>query len=333
MRTLKILRAGWVAALLVLAASAPAAAQFGSFNDGQYQILRARYGTERNNVDVTARLQEFIRQGQPFRMGNSTFGGVDPAPGEVKILRIEARERNGRTRVFEYREGSTVDGSQFSGWGSAWGSGGGSQGGWGGGNSSGQYEILEARYGTARNNVIVTARLQQLARQGDSFRMGNSTFGIDPDPGQVKSLRIYTRGPDRRPRMFEFREGSTVDGSLFSGWRTANWGRGGEYRGGWGGGNNESGQYQILEARYGTEHNSVDVTARLQQIARQDNSFRMGNSTFGVDPAPGQVKTLRIYTRGPDGRPRTFEFREGSTVDGSLFSGWRSGNWGNGGRR
>jgi hypothetical protein len=54
----------------------------------------------------------------------------------------------------------------------------------------------------------------------------------------------------------------------------------------------------------------------------------MGNSTFGIDPDPGEVKTLRIYTRGPDGRDRMFEYREGSTVDGSQFRGWGEGNWG-----
>src|SRR6185369_7248732 len=93
----------------------------------------------------------------------------------------------------------------------------------------------------------------------------------------------------------------------------------------------DTGQYTILQARYGTERNNVDVTRRLQELARADQRFRMGNSTFGVDPDPGRVKTLRIYTRDRSGRTRTFEYREGSTVDGSQFSGWRSGNWGGGG--
>jgi hypothetical protein len=55
----------------------------------------------------------------------------------------------------------------------------------------------------------------------------------------------------------------------------------------------------------------------------------MGNNTFGTDPDPGQVKTLRIYTRGPNGQQRMFEYREGSTVDGAMFRGWGGGNWGN----
>jgi len=73
----------------------------------------------------------------------------------------------------------------------------------------------------------------------------------------------------------------------------------------------------------------VDVSNRLKELARQDRIFRMGNSTFGVDPDPGQVKALRIYARGPDGRERMFEYREGSTVDGSQFRSWGRGDWGN----
>ena len=51
-------------------------------------------------------------------------------------------------------------------------------------NDSGQYVILSAQYGTARRHVDVTNRLKELARQDRIFRMGNSTFGVDPDQGQ-----------------------------------------------------------------------------------------------------------------------------------------------------
>ena len=86
-------------------------------------------------------------------------------------------------------------------------------------------------------------------------------------------------------------------------------------------------QYVILHAEYGTERHHVDVTDRLRQLARSDRIFRMGNSTFGIDPDHGRIKTLRIYTRGPQGN-RMFEYREGSTVDGSQFRGWGRGDWG-----
>jgi hypothetical protein len=93
----------------------------------------------------------------------------------------------------------------------------------------------------------------------------------------------------------------------------------------------DSGQYTILSAQYGTGARHVDVTNRLRQLAQSDRTFRMGNSTFGVDPAPGQVKVLRIYARGPNGQERMFEYREGSTIDGSQFRGWGRGDWGQGG--
>jgi hypothetical protein len=70
----------------------------------------------------------------------------------------------------------------------------------------------------------------------------------------------------------------------------------------------DSGQYLILSAQYGTARHHVDVTNRLKELARQDLTFRMGNSTFGVDPDKGQDKTLRIYTRGPNGQERMFGF-------------------------
>jgi hypothetical protein len=72
----------------------------------------------------------------------------------------------------------------------------------------------------------------------------------------------------------------------------------------------------------------VDVTGRLKELARQDNTFRMGNSTFGADPDPGHKKTLRIFARGPNGQERMFEYPEGGTVDGSMFRSWRGGDWG-----
>src|SRR5437660_11399924 len=90
----------------------------------------------------------------------------------------------------------------------------------------------------------------------------------------------------------------------------------------------DSGQYVILSAQYGTARRHVDVSNRLKELARQDRLFRMGNSTFGVDPDPGHIKPLRIYARGPNGGERMFEYREGSTDDGSQFRSWGRGDRG-----
>ncbi len=315
-----------IMAFLLTAAFVPGtlAAQYSSGDSGQYVILSAQYGTRDRHIDVTDRLKELARQDRTFRMGNSTFG-ADPDPGHVKTLRIYARGPNGQERMFEYREGSTIDGSMFRSW---------SRGDWGhqrwsgrweGGEAttpdSGQYVILSAQYGTQNRHIDVTDRLKELARQDRTFRMGNSTFGADPEPGHVKTLRIYARGPNGQERMFEYREGSTVDGAQFRSWSRGDWGRQ-RWTGRWEGGEattSDSGQYVILSAQYGTQNRHIDVTDRLKELARQDRTFRMGNSTFGADPDPGHVKTLRIYARGLNGQERTFEYREGSTVDGSQF--------------
>lgn len=207
-----------------------------------------------------------------------------------------------------------------------------------------QYRILHADYGWRDNRVDVTQRLRELARDNDVFRMGNSTFGVDPAPGHVKSLRIFTQAPNGGNRTFEYREGSTVDGRIFSGWRGGDWGDHGDHdRGDHDRGDHDrdrghdrrdagqpGGGYVILRAYYGIPGSNVDVTERLRDLARANLVFRMGNSTFGIDPAHGVVKTLRIWTKGPDGNPRMFEYREGSTVDGNVFSGWGRGDWGRG---
>jgi hypothetical protein len=202
-------------------------------------------------------------------------------------------------------------------------------------NDAGEYVILNAQYGTARNHVDVTDRLKELARSDRRFRMGNRSFGVDPDPGQVKVLRIYARGPNGGERMFEYVEGSTVDGAQFRSWGRGEWGGGG-WSGNWEGGGNgyrgdhdrDEGQYVILSAQYGTRRRHVDVTNRLKELARADRVFTMGNGTFGVDPDPGHTKVLRIYARGPNGRERMFEYIEGRDVDGSQFRSWGRGEWG-----
>jgi hypothetical protein len=333
------------ALFLALGLAGPASAQNGD-DEGEYQILQARYGTSQRNIDVTSRLKELAREDRRFRITNDTFG-EDPHPHHVKTLRIFAKGRDGRTRTFEYPENGWVDGSQFTGWGGGnwghggwnggWGEGGGEQGGSQDGDDAG-YQILQARYGTSERNIDVTRRLKELAREDRRFRITNDTFGEDPHPHHVKTLRIYAKGGDGKTRTFEYPENGWVDGSQFSGWSSGNWGHGG-WSGGWGEGGgphggsqpNDDGDYQILQARYGTSQRNIDVTRRLKELAREDRKFRITNDTFGEDPHPDHVKTLRIYAKGRDGKTRTFEYLENGWVDGSQFSGWSGGNWGHGG--
>lgn len=319
----------------------------------QYNILSARYGTERNNIDVTQRLRELARQNRTFRMGNSTFG-VDPDPGVVKTLRIFAQGPRGEQRVFEYREGSTVDGSQFDSWGGGnwgdnnwnggWGWGGNNNGSWGNnGGDSGQWQILGARYGTERNNIDVTQRLKELASRDQRFRMGNSTFGQDPDPGHIKELRIYARGYNGDTRTFTYREGSWVDGAQFTGWGGGNWGgggwnggwggHGGNHNGGWNNGNNNGGwnngnnngnwnngnngnygRLEIVSARYGYGSQTRNVTSQVRSLIDDGRiNTRVGNDNLGGDPAPGQRKQLYVSYR-VNGRTQSATVNEGDTL-------------------
>jgi len=341
MRTQLVLKASLVAIVLTMLASTFEMAQLNGRDEGQYQIVRAFYGTARRNVDVTDRLRQLAARDRTFRMGNSTFG-VDPDQGVIKTLRIFARDRSGRERMFDYAEGSTVDGSLFVGWASGnwgrdkwnggWGgSGGGPVGGDGrpGGvgpgavGDEGQYQIVQALYGTARRNVDVTDRLRQLAAQDRRFRMGNSTFGIDPDEGVVKTLRIFARDRSGRERMFEYTEGSTVDGALFTGWSSGNWGR--ERRtGGWGAGGNTGGNsgfdagngaINIVSATYGAGRQRRDVTGRVRSMVRDGRlSIPVNNDVLGGDPAPNVPKDLRVVVSSGRGREREVRVNEGQQL-------------------
>ena len=200
----------------------------------------------------------------------------------------------------------------------------------GGANDSGDYQILQARYGSAERNIDVTDRLRELARLDRTFRMGNDTFGTDPDPGRAKTLRIYTRGRDGQARTFEFAEGNVIDGAQFTGWAGGGWGRG-PRNGGWRDGldvNRDAGEYRIVQALYGTAQQNVDVTQRLRELAAQDRNFVVSNAALGADPDRGRAKSLQVFTRTRNGQPRLFEFAEGGTVDGQQFTGWRGGDWG-----
>jgi hypothetical protein len=206
----------------------------------------------------------------------------------------------------------------FTGWSSGNLGRSGYNGGWAGNGpaaGSGQYEILQARYGTDRHNVDVTSRLMEVARRNRTFRMDNSTFGVDPDYGVAKALRIYTRDRQGRDRMFEYAEGSTVDGSVFTGWNSGNWGRDG-YNARWDdrntGGN---GSLNIIGASYGAGRQRRDVTDRVRSMIRNGRlNIDVNNNTMGGDPAPNVAKELRITYATGSGRQQEVHVNEGQKM-------------------
>src|SRR5262249_58775387 len=110
-----------------------------------------------------------------------------------------------------------------------------------------------------------------------------------------------------------------VDGCRFTGWDSGNR-RNGGWNGGWGdkNGGDDYGSYQILQARYGTARSNVDVTERLRELAREDIAFRMGNSTFGVDPDRGVLKKIRREACRERGEILVVAVSVGSTVGAAL---------------
>ena len=50
-------------------------------------------------------------------------------------------------------------------------------------------------------------------------------------------------------------------------------------------------RYEITRADYGAGNRRIDVTQRLREVVCSGQRFRMGNSTFGTDPAPDQKKS------------------------------------------
>ncbi|MFT4241195.1 MAG: hypothetical protein QM569_02820 [Acidovorax sp.] len=165
-----------------------------------FRVIRATYGTERRNVDVTDRVQQLVAQDRQFTASNQTFR-TDPAPRQTKTLWIEAEGRNGMRRTFAYREGDRVDGAQFRSYNDGPGHGGGRpQPGWD--------RIEQAVFGVDGRGMDVTQRVRQLLQQGRPFPVDPQSMGGDPAYGQTKYLHIRLRGRGR-PQIYK--EGDWVD--------------------------------------------------------------------------------------------------------------------------
>ncbi|MFG6458090.1 hypothetical protein [Roseateles sp. BYS96W] len=172
-------------------------------DDGQYTILYATYGVGGREADVTDRLRDLARRDLRFRLGNDTFGGLDPAPGQTKVLRIVARDSRGQQRTFEYREYSTVDGNQFVGW---------SRGDWGPARQAGgRLTIERADYGAGNRRMDATQALRGQVRGGRlEAEVSNGLVGGDPAPGQRKQLSVTYRVDNGRSTTQRVMEGDWI---------------------------------------------------------------------------------------------------------------------------
>jgi hypothetical protein len=77
-----------------------------------WQVMRADWGAGNRRVDVTDRVRALLSGNGMVRVNNQNMGS-DPAVGADKILRISARDARGQVQQFTYKEGSSIDASQF----------------------------------------------------------------------------------------------------------------------------------------------------------------------------------------------------------------------------
>ena len=124
---------------------------------------------------LPAWFRRFIYNNQlNFQVTNAGLGG-DPAPGQVKQLRIQVRSERGEVQTMTFRENDMVS--------LAIGNGGG--GGWPGGRGEGSLSITRARYGSGNRMRDVTGLLNSQIQNGHiGMRVGNDSAGRRSGAGQ-----------------------------------------------------------------------------------------------------------------------------------------------------
>jgi hypothetical protein len=146
------------------------------------------------------------------------------------------------------------------------------------------WSVQSADYGIGKKQQDVTATVRQLVK-GPNFQVSNKDLGIDPAPGQDKTLRIVARDPKGTVRTFTYNERQTVDTKMFGGKGAAT------------GVVADNSGLRILHAEYcpaGTK-GCKDVTQHLQSMAKDNHLQLVVNSkSMGVDPAPGKPKNLLV---------------------------------------
>jgi hypothetical protein len=92
--------------LAVLTISSPAYAQ-------RWHVERAEYGAGGRFADVTNVVRELVHSGEGRVQVSNYSMRIDPAYGEVKVLRIFAEAGDGERREFTFRENELIDLEMF----------------------------------------------------------------------------------------------------------------------------------------------------------------------------------------------------------------------------
>ncbi len=293
----------FLAVALLCAVAAPAQEQNSVMPGPGWQVVRAEWGSGNRWMDVTYRVRVLLSGNGMVKVNNANMGG-DPVVGADKVLRIHARNFQGQSRQFSYKEGGSIDAGQFYNYG----------GGIGGGNGSG-WQVMWAEWGSGNRRMDVTNRVRSLLSGNGMVKVNNANMGGDPAVGADKVLRISARDMQGQVQQFSFREGSSIDASQFYnyGGYPGNPGNPG-YPGNPGHPGGGYGDLQIVRAYYGLNNRNNDVTQLLRGMARNGSIvLQVNNNNMGGDPAQGADKVLTVIYRY-QGREQTATVKEGNTL-------------------
>jgi hypothetical protein len=185
-----------------------------------WQVMYADWGAGTRRVDVTARVRAMLSGNGMVKVNNQNLG-VDPAVGADKTLRISARDSRGQVREFTYREGASIDASQFYNYGYPGGPGYRPPPGRGPGPAPvpppgrptpgyGNLQIDRAYWGLNNRTNDVTQLLQRQVSNGSLvIQATNRNLGGDPWPGADKVLTVIYRY-NGREQTSTVKEGNTL---------------------------------------------------------------------------------------------------------------------------
>lgn len=292
---------------LALILAAPAFPQYSNnvMPGPGWQVMKAEWGSGNRWMDVTNQVRMLLSGNGMVKVNNQNLGG-DPAVGADKILRIQARNYQNQSRTFTYKEGSSVDASQFYSYG-----GGGMPG-----NNGPGWQVMFADWGSGNRRADVTARVRNMLSGNGMVRVNNQNLGGDPAVGADKTLRISARDARGAVQQFSYKEGSNIDASQFYnyGGRPGGPGPGPGPGPGYPPPNPGYGNLQIVRAYYGLNNRTNDVSQLLRgQINNGSLVIQVNNNNLGGDPWPGADKVLTVIYR-VNGREQTATVKEGNTL-------------------
>jgi hypothetical protein len=183
-------------------------------------------------------------------------------------------------------------------------------------NNGGGLQVTSADWGWGNRRMDVTNRVQSLLSGNGVVTVNVQNMGGDPSRGDDKVLRITARDANGQTQQFTYKEGSSIDASLFGNSGRQGSGRYRPGRGNRGGGTGSYSQIQIVRASYGSNRRTNDVTQRLTDLVGGNNSLSVQatNINLGGDPDRGKDKILTVTYRANGGAEQTVTVKEGNTL-------------------